>query len=76
MPKIHHEYFGPRGERRSEVLDAAVASKVIGDRVLIGFPMWTRDVEAADGSCRMVVVFQSEITGSVWGVFIGESWEV
>lgn len=76
MPKIQYEHFGPRGERRSELMDAADASKTVGDRALIGFPMWARDVEAPDGSWCMIVVFQSEITGGVWAVYITESWEV
>ena len=69
-PVIHYEYFGPNGERRSQVLDESQAAKQIGGRALIGFTVVQRYVGTRpDAEDVSLLYFQSEVTGKVWAVY-------
>jgi hypothetical protein len=66
---MRYEYFGPDGRRRSETYDDQTAAQRIGERVMIGFDMTHRYVDAPDGSVTSVTYFQSEITGNAWAIY-------
>jgi hypothetical protein len=66
---ISYEYFGPWGQRRSEVIDYDRAARMIGNRVLIGFPFFQRHIETPSGETLLVAYFRSDITGKVWALY-------
>jgi hypothetical protein len=64
--QYHYEYFGPQGARRSTTLDSDTVSKIVGDRVLMGWEVTTRWFADPDGEYFWLTYFQSDITGNVW----------
>ncbi len=66
---MQYEYFGPQGQRRSEMLADPLAEKRIGERVVIGFDVVHRHLEDVKGEPFTLVYFQSDITGKVWAVY-------
>lgn len=67
--KVNYVYFDPSGAKREESMPYSRASRSIGDRVLVGFPLINRYVECPDGSHVAVAYFQSDTAGNVWALY-------
>lgn len=65
---MQYEYFGPQGERRSREFTDQEAAESVGDRVICGFDVVQRDINAR-GQQLQIIYFQSEVTGKVWALY-------
>lgn len=66
---MQYEYFGRNGDNASRTISEDQAIRSIGLRVLVGFPVTSRTVEAPDGRYVGVTYFQSEVSGNVWALY-------
>lgn len=71
MSKIHYVHLGE--PRRDMVISREAAERQIGQRVMIGFPLWSRYVVSPSGERFIVTAFQSDVTGKVWAVYMEPS---
>jgi uncharacterized caspase-like protein len=66
---VNYTHISPEGKITESVVTSSEASRMIGDRVLIGFNVVQRFFYTPDSEATSVTYFQSDATGAVWAIY-------